>query len=632
MKKKIIITIIAAVITLVPIMSAVTPHVAHAGYVTDVLVGGMMGTVYEITGYLAQLLAIAAGAFLAICGVFLNAVMILTLDMKALVTQTSAIGIAWTTIRDFSSIFIIFMLLYASISMILGIKGPSLGALIKTIVIAGLLINFSLFMTKFLVDTSNIISLSFYSAIAPTSAVTTGVIPNNLTSLALSNGGIANVFMQSLGIQITPGSSQAVKSNNTDISIPLSFLGSAVLEVTAGFSFLAAALMFTIRIAILILLMAFSPIYFIAMIVPQVKEYGDKWIKMLYSMCVFMPVYLFLMYIAIKIINDKNFFSFINPDPGTDTSMVSAHTVGLVMQYVIAFIFINAPLLAAISVAKAGADFVGKMGDTIKKWGQGAISGSPKFAWRQTGGRAANALAETDAFKNIAGKSIVGELALKGTRAVGGDYAAAKAKRVKGQEAFAESLGHDGGAMATEQSNLRLVKTQLAQEKSYIASDEAALKIAKADLRAHPGSAAAAATVATLRANLSQSDANVKQFKDNIRTSEARSLGIETKRQVDFHTRTGFGLWNKYAKRSNSVASAKVEASVVEKLMKKAKEELATNKQDLKSLEASIRNSRNGQATQTQSIERTRLSNEIANGTQTVSAQEDKIEQLGLKK
>ena len=102
----------------------------------------------SVIGWLANTGMSAAGGFLAITGVLLNGSMAATLHMKDIVAATPAIETVWKIVRDFSNIFIIFMLLYASISMILERKGLSFNELLKNIILSALLINFSLFFTK----------------------------------------------------------------------------------------------------------------------------------------------------------------------------------------------------------------------------------------------------------------------------------------------------------------------------------------------------------------------------------------------------------------------------------------------------------------------------------------------------
>ena len=261
MTKKTIIKILSPLLVALPVLGALTPHVARANWLTE-------STFYTFFAWITQAILAISGWFLALTGVLLNGAMVATLNMKTIVDSTPAIGLAWRTIRDFSSIFIIFMLLYASINMILGRKDHSLGTLIKNVVIAGLLINFSLFGTKLLIDASNIVSTSFYCAMAQQTAACQGNVTDTTITGAFSSIGIADVFMQKLDIQaVVSDSKTLVGGTDPNLSIALSNIGASGLMIVAGISFLTAAIMFAIRIGVLILLMAFSPIYIIAITV-----------------------------------------------------------------------------------------------------------------------------------------------------------------------------------------------------------------------------------------------------------------------------------------------------------------------------------------------------------------------------
>jgi len=428
---------IALVAVALPVFIMATPHFAYAdcGFIGPG--SSVTDCVFVATSWLAELAFTIAGAFLTITGVLLNGTMVATLNISQIVTNTPAIGTAWRTIRDFSSIFIIFLLLYASIKMILGMKDSGLGNLIKNIIIAGLLINFSLFMTKFVVDTSNIVSLSFYNAIAPgqgtvapsasAAGATVGMISN-----AFNDGGLSNVFMQSLDVQRFTGSAigSAVGSTtnadpNKNRTITMAYVGGSVLMFTAAFSFLFAAVAFAVRLGVLILLMAFSPIYFIGMIIPGTKEYADKWLKTLICMCCFMPVYLLLMYVAVSVISDPNFFNFakLNSTATVGNTIVNAQLIGIVLQYIIAFMFINAPMAAALALCPA--DKVMAWGKAASKWTQGQLTKGSKntagFAGQHVIGRGAAAFADNEKFKNFtANHPTLGTWASTGLKGVSG--------------------------------------------------------------------------------------------------------------------------------------------------------------------------------------------------------------------
>ncbi len=82
------------------------------------------------------------------------------LEMGTLIgSADNGINIAWSTIRDLGNIIFIFMLLWVSIMNILQMGDAK--KFIPTLIIAALLVNFSLFFTKVIIDTSNIVAVQF---------------------------------------------------------------------------------------------------------------------------------------------------------------------------------------------------------------------------------------------------------------------------------------------------------------------------------------------------------------------------------------------------------------------------------------------------------------------------------------
>ena len=496
--------IIASLLLIIPLLAATVPHPAFA------FLGFTKDSIFWVTAWLSEIEMAFAGATLTIVGSLLNATMTATLNMSTIVNNTPAIGVAWTTIRDFGSVFIIFMLLDVSIRMILG-GGESVGKLIKNIVIAGILINFSLFFTKLAVDASNIISLSFYNAIAPSGLGHTGTSVNssnslggsfvNLVSGAFNDGGLSNVFMQSLDLQGFANASKASNTlNSTDSAttgggisywdITLANTGGAILMFFAAISFLVAAIAFAVRIGVLIMLMAFSPILFIGLIFPDLEKYRKKWMGLLYSMCLFMPIYLLLMYVAVSVLSDPHFFDFAkttassaNVTGGNIGGLIGPSTIGIVLQYIIAIFLINAPLLAAISIASEGADFMSDMMKKVSKWGQGAISGAQKrtvgFVGQHTVGRGARMAADSEGFKSFVAKNpLLGTFAAQGLKGVAGtSFGGTKGgfdkrteKYSKAHQDVAKSL-----ALSDEEvtSRATLAYNEIQQKKKDLAINEA---------------------------------------------------------------------------------------------------------------------------------------------------------------
>ncbi|MDE2188465.1 MAG: hypothetical protein KGJ35_01910 [Patescibacteria group bacterium] len=392
---------------------------------------------------------------LTLSGVVLNAVMIITLNMSSFVSASGGIVDAtWTTIRDLSSILIIFFLLYISIRMIIGEAGnTSMQHIIIMVVIAGVLINFSLFFTKFFIDASNLVGLAFYRAIAPSGAnINFNQSSNDYISKSFTSGGISDEFMKALSIQnvyapdavssTTIVSTRGQTQSTNPLAIITAGIGGVLIMNIAALSFLGAALLFAVRIGFLIILMAFSPVYFVGWIIPEVKtKMSDRWKNALINQCLILPIYLFFMYVALRVITNPLFKSSLNPGTSGGSANFQLSFVGTIMEYLIALILIIIPLMAAMEFASVGKDLVNKGIGNAKKWGMGAVSGSASSAWRNTGGRLASKAGESTAMKKIATWSpTVGRIASSATNKVAGSYNKARDERQKKDKAVLKNI------------------------------------------------------------------------------------------------------------------------------------------------------------------------------------------------
>ncbi len=342
------------------------------------------------------------GVVLSTSATLLSFSLNITINIKEIYEKTPAIESTWLLIRNLSSMFIIFMLMYASIKTILGVDEGGLKKLVGNVVVAGLLINFSLFGTKALIDASNLISLQFYRAIAPEYVGNGGI---GTIDSAYSKGGIANVLLQSLKIQkiynpATAGLSNAKNQGSIFFAIVIATYGGIILMIFATISFLAAAVAFAIRTALLLLLMAFSPVYFVGMIFPEIKaDISDKWKKALVNQLIFMPVYLLLLYVALRFVSDSSFMSFIQDPKGvTSGGVIGMQHLGVIMQYFIAIVFINLPLIGAVKFGAIGVGFAENMTKGFKE----RLYAQPGWLGQHTLGRGAKKLSETLASSEFA--------------------------------------------------------------------------------------------------------------------------------------------------------------------------------------------------------------------------------------
>lgn len=360
------------------------------------MMASMVNIVLHVVGYL-----------LVIAGTLLDISIGLTMHIKDLINSIPAIYQVWTTIRDISGLFFIFFLLYAAFKIILGFDGKY-GDLIKNIVIAGILINFSFFITSMLIDMSNMVSLAIYNAMLPNDEVTIDKTTTIGSLVNLQKGhALSNAFMQGLSIpSLFDSNSQTGAASDPSTASTAGALMKIVLVgvigiltiVIASISFFIASVAFIVRLFVLIFLLAFSPLWFASWVIPDLKKQSKKFTDMLYSQLVFMPVYLLLMYAALSIITKSSIFGGSLPaSTAAGNALPMGDYVALLINAVFIIFMLNLPLYAGLSIG--GLVTGSKWGaDSISKWA-GKKAGS--WAGRNTIGRAASIANNSDAMKKI---------------------------------------------------------------------------------------------------------------------------------------------------------------------------------------------------------------------------------------
>lgn len=358
---------------------------------------------------LASLLTYLAGAILNYI------VQYTVVDMKLHLDEAGAVNNAWKVIRDVANMGFIFVLLYAAIMTIIG-QGEDNQKLIVRIVVVAILINFSLFFTKVVIDISNILAVMFYDAIAP------GTLSN------VVDRGLSNSLMQPLDLQSIWNAGIGIQGERLLI---IGVMGT-IVSLIAAFVFFAISLLFIIRYVVLIFVLVLSPIAFVSFILPKMDKYRDQWWEALSGQAFFAPIYFMLTWIVIVISRGLltntggSLANALTGGVGTGGQVAppDLSSTGILVNFLIMITMLIASLLIAKEWANKAGGAVGK----LTSWATGAAGGATlgmagRFS-RNTLGRAGTALGESDRFREMAAKGgaagMVGRLALATGKKTGG--------------------------------------------------------------------------------------------------------------------------------------------------------------------------------------------------------------------
>lgn len=327
-------------------------------------------------------------------GVSLNMAIYLTIfEMHTYVENMDAIENGWTIFRDIANIAFIFMLLYIAIATILEIGINTQKTLVR-LIIAALLINFSLFFTTAIIDTSNILTVTIYDQI--------GESVDTSTEQSLANwmdNGLSGRMMDGLNLQSVYNVQQTGNIVTTGLAnintFLLQTLGGSLLLLVAAAIFFAGAMMFVIRFVIFIFLMITSPIAFATMILPNTQKTSKKWWSALMDQAIWAPVFMLMTLIALEVIQSaNNAIDLSNSDANVATNALIGSGISAITLF-IGFVFLVGILVISKMAGASGADWSTRAGGRV-------VFGAAGFAGRQTLGRAGAFVADSERLKNAA--------------------------------------------------------------------------------------------------------------------------------------------------------------------------------------------------------------------------------------
>jgi type IV secretory pathway VirB6-like protein len=347
-------------------------------------------------------------------------------DMRKNITGLDTINSGWALFRDLANLCFIFILVYIAVVTILGLENFDTKRVLRNVVIIALLVNFSLFFTKFLIDISNVFSVSFYK-------LTVGN-QKDLGVRIMSSFNLQQLFgPESFGKLLGNGGGDIV----TNIIIMFTFVaGASFFIVTTAFTFLYVAVLLLIRYLALLLVLILSPLAFLMFVLPSTKIYFDKWKNLLIGQLIFAPLYLMITYLVIvwfipSILNPSDlnqkfnvsdvFTKIVGEATSTASTSGGAASTGSAFSLIGSVIFgfvasIGMMLAAAVVATKAAMGSGGLVGAAVNKVSKVI---NPTSALRRTGQLAASGavLAGTGVKKTA---QFTGGTALRATAATGG--------------------------------------------------------------------------------------------------------------------------------------------------------------------------------------------------------------------
>lgn len=310
--------------------------------------------------------------FLFFSGALTDAFMAISLSSE-FTKQINFVDFGWVITRDIANTAFIFVLLYIAIMTILQAGGANTKQLLVRLIIAALLVNFSLFLTRFVIDVTNVVAIEFYNKIGTTDQ-------SVVTIAGIEAKSITNGFLAINSQSLERDAVDASNGGHIAQAIAILLLG-ALLNVAAVFIFLTTAFLFLGRVVALWFVMIFAPLALVAMIVPVASGMWTQWKNTLTRQAIFAPIVLFFFYLAYALLNNVSALKTVaQPNTTGWTGDIVRMLVNVIIGTALGPIIVLAVMMFGLGIAR---DMSGKFGAAVDKYGKlglGALIGTAATA------------------------------------------------------------------------------------------------------------------------------------------------------------------------------------------------------------------------------------------------------------
>lgn len=297
--------------------------------------------------------------------------------------QATGLGVAvnnlWGVVRDLFNLTFIFGLIFIGFRMIINSDDSGAKKAIVNLIIAALLVNFSLFITKTVIDFSNIAAVQI-----------TQVIYRGGTA---SNQSISVAFGVQMGLSSLWGQTQAQTNQvrvETGAALPqgglLYIFGAMILFLIAAFAFAAGAILLFVRFIALNIMMILSPIIFLGRVFSPLQKYSDAYWSKFLNYCFFAPAFLLMIYFSLYILG--TFTGVMRQTSGLAAELgPGGNSVNAIASLLMSGGFLIASVLVAQKMSIAGSAMTLKVGNNLRGAVNTGLLAAPRFAGRQSIGR-----------------------------------------------------------------------------------------------------------------------------------------------------------------------------------------------------------------------------------------------------
>jgi hypothetical protein len=319
--------------------------------------------------------------------------------------RSDTVNVAWNLLRDIINMSFIFILLYVAIGTVLNIQNINWKKQVSQIIIAAILVNFSLFLTRVVIDAGNIVANGFYQELTVCDPPCIDAKGNSRLQVNISER-----FMNALGIaqidQLRTG--EPIAGDQLGWTGYANGLMKTVVILIAMWVFLSVAILFIARTFALVFILVLSPIGVAGSSLPLLGGFAKKWREALFNYAMLGVVFLFFTFVILTFaVTERERITAIDIGiEGPNRNLIEAglgeddegtSTESLFIMYAL----VIAGLIMSLRLTKNLSGQFGKFGDEFGKAalgiGLGVATGGASMATRAAvGGAASRTLANEE--------------------------------------------------------------------------------------------------------------------------------------------------------------------------------------------------------------------------------------------
>lgn len=260
-----------------------------------------------------------------------------------------AVEETWKIVRDLFNLTFIFGLVYIGFRMILDADDHHGRKMLVNLIGAALLVNFSLFIIKFLIDISDI---------------TAAVIAKGFSTTTSISNAFINVINLGTILKLADGQAAALEINGTALAY---IFGIMIFFAVAAFVFAAGGILLIIRFIVLNIYLVFSPIMFIGWVFPSFAHHSKKYMDGFLAQAFFAPAYLLMLYLSYKVLSTYADVQSVDYGALFVAGPVAASSAEMAIPFfILAMIFLVASLVVAKNMGAVGANTAISIGNKMR--------------------------------------------------------------------------------------------------------------------------------------------------------------------------------------------------------------------------------------------------------------------------